>query len=257
MKAVVEKENLNCDFHLTRSLEVILSSDMAVAAKATYEEQLTSGLDFIEDVAYIGSEYAERFSGVQDAKAAISTTAAQLWPYKFVSQLLEVTMRMGLNLQTHTLVTTVSTTGDGYHIIETSRGQILARKVIFATNAYTAAILPQYEETIIPRKHTAAYVVPGSDVETPAYLDHTFGVTYRPGRRDHMVQLPQGGIIIGGAKEKFIHDRSLWWNVVDDSTLFNKGEKEYFAEIVEKSFLGWKNSNAKTEMIWTGSKNRS
>ena len=62
MKEVAEKEKLNCDLILTRCMETLLSQSHADESKATYEKELSDGLDFINDVDYIGLKFAETVS---------------------------------------------------------------------------------------------------------------------------------------------------------------------------------------------------
>ena len=61
--------------------------------------------------------------------------------------LLSTVLAVGVNLQTHTPVSAVSSTPDseGYAAVKTERGILRAKKVVYATNAYTAALLPDFE----------------------------------------------------------------------------------------------------------------
>ena len=70
MKEVVQKEELDCDFVLTRVCETYLSQSEADEMTASYEELLKDGLDYIQDVQHIGSKFAEKLSGIKEAKAA-------------------------------------------------------------------------------------------------------------------------------------------------------------------------------------------
>jgi hypothetical protein len=70
MKEVAQKEKLDCDLILTRVCETYLSQSEADEMTASYNSLLKEGLDYIQDVDYIGPKYAERLSGVKEAKAA-------------------------------------------------------------------------------------------------------------------------------------------------------------------------------------------
>ena len=59
MKAVVEKEKLDCDAVVTRYVETFLEQSHADRVKKTYEEALTAELDFIQDVDHFGEKYVE------------------------------------------------------------------------------------------------------------------------------------------------------------------------------------------------------
>lgn len=57
MKAVAEKEKLDCDGVLARCFEVVLDQGQADWASRVYEKQLEDGLDFIQDVCYVGPKH--------------------------------------------------------------------------------------------------------------------------------------------------------------------------------------------------------
>jgi hypothetical protein len=59
MKRVSEKEKLDCDALLVRYLETSLSQSQADEQRKVYEKQVEAGLDYVEDVSYIGPKYLE------------------------------------------------------------------------------------------------------------------------------------------------------------------------------------------------------
>lgn len=63
MKAVAEKEKLDCDGVLARCFEVVLDQGQADWASRVYEKQLEDGLDFIQDVCYVGPKHVEQVNG--------------------------------------------------------------------------------------------------------------------------------------------------------------------------------------------------
>lgn len=112
----------------------------------------------------------EQLSGVKGAKACFSFTAAHVWPYKLVMHLLSLVVKQGANLQTTTPVTSVSETpnSDGTWTVTTSRGSIRAKKVLFASNGYTAGIAPQFAHKIVPVRGICNRIV------TPLARSHHF-----------------------------------------------------------------------------------
>lgn len=62
MKNVVKKEMLDCDLVLTRCCEVFVDQKDADDVKETYDNQVNAGLDYIQDVYYVGPKYAARVS---------------------------------------------------------------------------------------------------------------------------------------------------------------------------------------------------
>ena len=70
MKEVAQKEKLDCDLVLTRVCETYLSQSEADEMAASYKSLLKDGLDYIQDVDYVGPKYAEGLSGIKGARAA-------------------------------------------------------------------------------------------------------------------------------------------------------------------------------------------
>jgi glycine/D-amino acid oxidase-like deaminating enzyme len=187
------------------------------------------------------------------------------WPYKFVTQLLERAMEQNpaLNLQTETPVLSVEYIEQGEDgiaesIVHTSRGSVRAKKVVFATNGYTAGLLPQYQGIITPYKGTAAHLAPPSAKEPVfPHLSHTYNLEFGLNdveTTDYLNPRPDGGIVVGGGKWLYEKDRPLWHDTVDDSTLFEAiTDAKYFQGYMQRNFRGWEDSGTEVDKIWTGS----
>jgi len=68
-----------------------------------------------------------------------------------VSQLAaKLVERNAVNLQTNTPVTRVDQDDTGRYLLRTPRGTLKARKVVFATNAWTSGICPALTNKIVP-----------------------------------------------------------------------------------------------------------
>lgn len=272
-KELVERERIDCDFVLTRALDVYLDEEHARSTYAAYQELRRLGVADLGDIHYLEGPDAEavsqaefpvpykfqvfiltepKISGVKDAKCCFSFTAAQLWPYKLVMSLLAKIVDKGINLQTRTPVTSVSpgTDSAGRWTATTPRGSILAKKIIFATNGYTAAISPQFEQKIVPVRGICSRIVPTSP-ENTSRLAHTYSLRYGPALYDYMIPRLDKSIVIGGAKQPFWHDRSHWYGVTDDSKLIEPAAT-YFDGLMQRHFNGWEESGAYTESVWTG-----
>lgn len=59
IKDLVEKEQIDCDFTLGRSMDVFLDEAQAVKTKAAYDELKKSGLVSLKDVQYTSAKDAE------------------------------------------------------------------------------------------------------------------------------------------------------------------------------------------------------
>lgn len=265
IKDVVEQERLDCEFELRRSYDVFLSNDKLSALKRMWDEAVRRGDRWTRERDFIDNRFAERLTSVQGAKFAFSTPACSFWPYKFVTQLLEKAMdkNPNLNLQTETPVLGIEKAEggeDALTFVHTDRGSIRARKVVFATNGYTAGLLPQYQGIITPFKGTAAHLAPPSGGE-PVYphLSNTYNIDYglecQGETVDYLNPRPDGGIVVGGANWLFREKRDTWINNIDDSTLMQPVmEARYFEGYMQRAFRGWEDSETILEKVWTGSK---
>jgi glycine/D-amino acid oxidase-like deaminating enzyme len=166
--------------------------------------------------------------------------------------LLQRAVSTGLNLQTHTPVTSVSpsTSSPGKWTAITPRGSITANKVIFATNGYTAGLLPEYTGKIVPSKGICCRIVTPPGSKHPE-LKNTYGLRLGNGAGDYLVPRKDGSLIVGGARSTFFSDHSNWYNIVDDSTLITPAAK-YFDNFMQTNFVGWEESGAYVDRIWTG-----
>lgn len=253
VKQMVEKEGLDCDFHLTRAVDAIMDPELAQQKAAEYKQLVKDGIVDMKDVAYTPKEHAERISGIKGAQAAFSFTAAHLWPRKMVHQLLEKLIGQGLQVHAHTPVHELSSTRDekGRWTVTTPRGTIKAKKVVVCTNAYTSSILPQYKHKIIPVRGVCSHISSPKGAKTP-HLPSTYSLRFSTESYDYLIPRADGSIIVGGARAVFWHDRDSWWYNKNDNELVPDGDK-YFDGYMQKHFHGWEDSGAKLSKIWTGS----
>lgn len=265
LKGVVETERLDgCEFEPRRSYDVFLSEGDASAAAAAWRACVGRGDAWTRDVSLVGPDMAEGVTGVRGARAAFSVPCCSLWPYKFVTGLLEAAMRRnpGLSLHTETPVLGVGAVDGGSSLVVTDRGPVRAKKVVFATNAYTAGLLPRYRNVIMPYKGTCAHLAAlGREEPVFPHLANTYNVDFglegKEGLEtvDYLNPRPDGGIVVGGGKWVFEENRHLWYNTVDDSTQIGPIMKaKYFDGYMQRTFKGWENSGTETEQVWTGSK---
>lgn len=162
-----------------------------------------------------------------------------------------------------------SSTSETLTAIYTPRGITLARKVVFSTNAYASALLPQYEKTIIPYRGTACHIVrqpsgtstlaepegagPTSDYEQ---LVNTYNIHASPSSVEYFNPRPDGGLILGGGQELYRDDKSVWWDMIDDNSLIEGVKEHWFKGYMGRKFRGWDEDgrDEKVDCVWTGSK---
>lgn len=254
--ALVRDEGIDCDLHAVTTGDVFVDAAEAAKIKKLWDAMTKLNCPTLRSVTYHGPSDAERVSGIAGAKVAFTYPAHVVWPYKLVMHLLEGVVGKGVNLQTKTTVHGISETVDeeGYWTLATGRGATRAKRVVFATNAYTAGLLPEYDDAIYAARGTVCRVVPdapdapatdiplgsaGLEMESPNSIDSYYGL-----RQD-------GSIIVGGGKSAFVDEREEWYRNYDDSTLI-ESTVPYFDRWAARTFTGWEGTETETESIWTG-----
>lgn len=157
-----------------------------------------------------------------------------------------------VNLQTNTPVKSIaeSPTADGRWKVTTNRGTVLARQVIMATNAYTAALLPEYRNKIIPYRAICSRIVEPSQASR---LTNTYALRFNEWDFDYLIPRTDGSIIVGGARRAYLRNLEDWYDNVNDEEVITRA-RGYFDGYMQRNFHGWENSKAYTEQVWTGSK---
>lgn len=271
---LVEREKIDCDLTFSRSLDIYLDEEELRQKKEFVDYLRTLDLDFMDDVKYLSEAEAQEVSKqaslsprkkkeilttspkqkahVRDAKGGFSFSAGHLWPYKLITQLISLCVSHGLNLQTHTPVTSISETrtADGFWPVSTPRGTIHARKIILATNAFTSSVAPAYKRAIIPCKGLCTQIEasPGAPYKR---LPETYAIRHGPGAFIYQISRNDGSIIVGGASYTFKDELDEWYDNSDDGRLIVKADK-YFDGYMQRTFFGWEDSGAEVKHIWTG-----
>ncbi|KAJ5912178.1 uncharacterized protein N7473_001481 [Penicillium subrubescens] len=255
VKDFVDKERIDCDYTVTKAIDVQLCSGHFQKLKSGYERLVSNGFEPTKPARFVNAEDAESFSGVKGAVGCVTYDASSIWAYKFVLHLLEKVVSQGVNLQTHTPVSKITkstneSASSSHWQVETPRGTITAQKVILATNAYTSALAPQYQNKIIPVRGTCCRIAvpPASTVPR---LTCTYTLRWNGWDYDYLIPRADRSIVVGGARTAFIHDLNNWYNVSDDSRVL-EGAVRYFDGYMQRTFVGWEDSNAYTDRVWTG-----
>lgn len=250
-KELIEKEDIKCDFILTRACDVQMTPKTTKAVLENYHSMMQNPyITCKKDIQLLEGETAKTVSKVEASDTAITYTAGQMWPYKFICHLLKKCISKGLNLQTTTPVLGTERVGDKW-LVKTKRGNVLASKVVFATNAYTASVDESFENVIVPIKGACSRIVSAdAKVRTP-HLTNTYGIRFDGSDTDYLVNRGDGSVIVGGAKKHIFPYPQKFFNVVDDSFLIEKTDT-YFDGYMQRHFYTWKNFNARTDIVWTG-----
>jgi glycine/D-amino acid oxidase-like deaminating enzyme len=241
-----------CEFEVRRSYDVFTSAEELARVKSVVDAAVAGGEAWVKDVGYLNGDMAEGITGIKGAVGAFSVPAVSFWPYRLVAGLLErmlVRWPDRLNVQMHTPVLSLADNAEG-NVLETTRGRVRADKVVLATNAWTAGLLPQFKEAIIPIRGMASHHSPAVPIHP--HLANTYNIVYAGKGADYLNPRPDGGIVVGGGAWMFSSDRSAWYNNFDDSYPFSEKVQEYWSGYMQKNFLGWEDSKAVADAVWVG-----
>ncbi len=129
---------------------------------------------------------------------AIGMPSASMWPYKFVTALLEQFVdEKGLTIQTGTTVSSVEDDQDSeVAVVKTTRGHIRARHVVHATNAWMSHLIHELRPFVSPVRANVQHQVPQP---LGVQVNNTFWLRYAEKDYDYMIQRPDGAFIMGRA----------------------------------------------------------
>ncbi|KAG0652384.1 Gamma-glutamylputrescine oxidoreductase [Hyphodiscus hymeniophilus] len=251
IKDLVEMEKIDCELSFCRARHVITNPGILQGLKGMIEAMRESSQTIFENWHFVEGAAAEEISGVKGALAVFICDAGQLWPYKLLTHLLALAMANGVNLQTNTPVLSASKIidEDGFWHFNTPRGTIKARKVVYTTNGFTSALLPEYAGVIFPVRAICSHIKIPKDEEAPKLLG-SYCINYNQSW-DYLIQREDQSIIAGGGGITFRDDYSQWRNNVNDNALIEPA-RHYFDNYMQRNFKDWEDSGAYVDKIWTG-----
>ena len=93
-------------------------------------------------------------------------------------RLLERVVELGGGLYTETPVQRIDSSDPGFVNLFTSKGITKATKVVYATNGYSAGLLPQFLNVIMPVKGQACRLVPNEQTHHGFHPTTTYNLFY-------------------------------------------------------------------------------
>ncbi|KAI9040535.1 NAD(P)/FAD-dependent oxidoreductase [Aspergillus affinis] len=198
------------------------------------------------------------------ARGIIAGPAGALWPYRFVTGILDrLRDRFPDNLQieTNTPVLEINNTGADQHSysVTTARGSIKARHLIHCTNAHVGHLVPGLRGRIYPIRGQISAQNPGQRFPSQG-TKHSWLFNYDRGF-DYLTQLPSGSehdttnkMMFGGG---FAQGKN---GGIDDLGISTDSEMSFYTDIHLSGALsvtfGRENwgtvSGPAVEMMWTG-----
>ena len=196
--ACIKENNLACDLRRVEGLDVYHDDKTWAAAVAAVEEMRRQDPKLGARYTIYDSRQKLRTLHVSDtAVGAIGMAAATMWPYKMVTGLLEKLVKEnGLLIQTNTRVTSVvdNKAGDAFATLKTDRGDIRAKYVVHATNAFLGHLIPELRPYISPVRANVQRQMPRPST---LRLTRSYWLRYGDKDYDYMMQRPDGATIIG------------------------------------------------------------
>ncbi|CAF1250379.1 unnamed protein product [Adineta steineri] len=253
MSKLVSEENIECDWTVTQACDAYIEPEIAAEAKASYEQRCADGGN-VSDIHEIPPDDYLSVTRVKNVLYGVTFTGASIHPYKLVHHLLNKCVEKGMNLQTNTCVSSATRLPSDEWSIVTSRGTLKASKVIFATNAYTAGIVPVLNDKIVPIPGTVCRITPSINYMLSP-LEMTYSIRSNGHNFDYMIprQVGDRSIILGGARRTYMHNKKFFYNNCDDSMEFiNETSKMYLEEFMPKHFHNWENDQNGCKQMWTG-----
>ena len=263
MKAVhafARDHHIECDSWEGDTVDVIYDQGQWNRAKAAVDEmrRVLGNDDPASKYTFWNAEEASDKLLTAGSYGALSYESGSLSAYKFVTGMLNLALDKGLNLQTETPVLKVvkNSATDGW-TVETSRGSVQAKKVILATNGYSAHIYPALQGIIVPlRGHMTAQrqglAMPSNGLST------TYSFIYDDGY-EYMIQRPQGSkfegdIMIGGGSTVLPEAGLCEFGTTDDTTI-EPAVLDYLRSSTARYFgrhWGQDHADGRIRQAWTG-----
>jgi glycine/D-amino acid oxidase-like deaminating enzyme len=176
----VRKHNVPCDFNLTTTFDVCMSSDFAAHEVQNFEAVKRAGGN-LSHVHFYDGEEARRQTGVKDAITAYGWPAGSIHPGKLCHWLLSSVIENGGRLFTHcpvSMVTRVSDAADARWKVSTPRGAISTPTVIHCNNANASLLLSQLEPHLKPNRAQAHSLIAPSGLSGKNTLSNTYSLRY-------------------------------------------------------------------------------
>ncbi|WRT68995.1 uncharacterized protein IL334_005977 [Kwoniella shivajii] len=234
----VTDNNVDCEVWNGKTFDVMMDPEVVAKAARSMEAFKAAGGDASSIDVITDPKEAERVSRVKGAKAVYAWDASTLHPWKLVAYIIERCLKLGLNLQTLTPVSSVteSSKKDCWSI-QTERGSVETSNVIHTTNAYAGSLLPELNQSIIPIPHMCNLVYPPSTHSGSKALTNSYAVIYKNGLYSVNPRNTSDGCILFGGVQPNQHQLEKY--VSEDPKRKTDDSLQDFKPITESvKFLG-------------------
>lgn len=192
----------------------------------------------------------------EECVGAVSYEAGSLSAYRFVIAVLKLCLEMRMELYTNTAATNIERINDHWRV-QTKKGIIEARRVVLATNAYTAFLDRRFQNVIVPLRGQITAHRPGKSMAKEG-LQTTYSFVYAGGF-DYMIPRPKGSkyagdIVIGGGLTKGTNSGLEEFGTTDDSKISTE-ISQYLTDTTPRIFgssWGEDDDEGRVRKQWTG-----
>ncbi|KAH3663399.1 hypothetical protein OGAPHI_005389 [Ogataea philodendri] len=249
IEELTKKYDIDYNFKRRRAFHAYEDEEAAATGQRDYDAFVKNPFipqDVKDSVNVVYGEEAQK--EYNTVKLGGFTPASSLWPYKLVTGLLKVALEKGLNLQTNTPVRELDLLEDKTWLVKTPRGSVRAKKVIATTNAYTRAILPEFNDKITPLKGVVSHLKSESGKSLDVNMIHLFS-----GEDDYISVCHDGSLIIGGGGETYEEspNKEMMVDCLDDS-FFPDETGKYFVDYPTRNYKSLANEKFVNDYTWTG-----
>lgn len=251
------KNNLNADNLRCQTVDVFYDQaqwDVAHQSVALMEQLM--GSDAPKHVFNTSQETASKYLSY-DSLGCLEYESGSLSAYKFTIGVLKLALKLGLNLQCNTPANSITRGVDGSWAVSTSRGDITSKKLVLATNGYTAHLYPKLQGVIVPLRGVVTAQRPGQKMPQTG-LETTYSFVHG-GDFEYMISRPagsefEGDIVIGGGMHAAEEEGVGEYGNTDDTT-YDGGSAAYLLECTKRYFdqnWGPDHPDGQNRRTWSG-----
>jgi len=260
--AFAREHNIDCDLYSGDTVDITYDKaqwDNGVKSIEAMRKAMPELLDTVAKYKIWSKEEARKKFYVkgEECVGAISYEAGSLSAYNFVIGVLKMVVKRGLELFSNTPATKLEKGDDGTWNVQTSKGIVKAKRVVLATNGYTAFLCKKFQGKIVPLRGQITAHRPGKNQPVNG-LPTTYSFNYKNGY-EYMIPRPQGtkdarDLIMGGglvmAKDEGVKE----FGTTDDTTI-NEDISNYLTATTPRYFgsdWGDDHEDGRIRKQWTG-----
>jgi glycine/D-amino acid oxidase-like deaminating enzyme len=237
--AFAKQHSIQCDSVRCQTIDVFYDKPQFEAAKESVGlmEQLMGKSEAPQHIFHDVDETSRQYLA-PGSVGSLEYESGSLSAYKFTVGVLKLALGKGLNLQCNTPAQGIVKSQDGSWTVSTPRGEIRTKKLVLATNGYTAHLYPRLQGVIVPLRGVVTAQRPGQSMPQHG-LETTYSFVYKDGF-EYMISRPagskfEGDIVIGGGMHVAKDDGICEYGNTDD-TVYDESSAQYLLDCTKRYF---------------------